>query len=1703
MSKQGSSFPGASGLFSQEATGGFASASLISSRKLKVTLLSSEWGSTKGGLSTLNRELAIQLAKNDNVEVSMYLPLCSEEDERAAAEFRVHLLKAKKKPGYDPIDWLASVPKDHHLDVVIGHGIRLGRQVLTIKELCPGCKWIQVVHTDPEELAMFKDYADPTVKGAKKHQAEVELCELADHVVAVGPKLTEAFACYLRSCGKDQDVINLTPGIFSEFTNINQAAEERETFRVLVFGRGDSDDFLVKGYDIAAHAVAMLKDEECSFKLVFVGAPDGEGDKVKERFLEEGILPSQLVVRSAKERDELAKQFYEADLVMMPSRTEAFGLAALEALSAGLPVLVSHNSGIGKALKKVPTGSYCVVNSEKPKKWAKAIRTICSKERKVRLREAIFLRQGYAETYQWEGQCNTLVEKMLEMIKETSTAPDQSVAAVNLGEQGPSSVSESVPYPDATTIQHIVGDAVSSGRENVIQGERPRTHPFTTTEGRGGLNASISEILRERQSSEKQGKRPSRVHLSASPTDKKQRRDADTFRVFNDNSVVVKLLRAEYNRRAQFNPLLWNDAVKLPLENVYTRLKIVSRWRPGSDTDDVNPCDIFGVLKKGDDPMILIEGSPGIGKTTFCLKLAYDWANQSSSAASFPEFELVLLLKCRDIDGELTEAITEQLFPKDMSKHAGEELLRFMEDIPNQEKVLVILDGLDELPEKSRHHVDLFLRRRILSFCYVLTTTRQEKGIEARKQFAFDILLKIEGFTEGDSFEYIRRHFKNVGPGQSSKGEKLIEEIKDNKLLRDLQKNPLHLLLLCVVYQDHEGKLPSSRTNLYQVIVVSLLRRYCARHIVKASKKDMDLEKQFKRDIRCLGELAWNCLLNDRHSFFEEELEELERRNDKLVVRELGFVYKEESLKVLKPQHEYCFLHKSFQEYLAASYVAHKLRRKKFNVFEHLDFDAVVKKFPQVFVFVCGILREAASILFEQIGEKLKSDWDWLKCSQGAANFFIQSWSESGDAEGMANTLCSFMPFPRFADLPGPKVDENEDWEEIHDWTLPRVLSFCGQFSKLEAPDKIRLGAVFFPPPLVRSSVVRDLASLPKLKFLDFYDCFLNVESAHELFQRLPEFASLTELALPDVPEMTDWGIVTKALTTSTTLETVGCVLLGERGEDWARVLDAGLCADTPLSSVNLRICGPMSETGLQALGNLFLNKSLSNVFVIVKGDMSHSLAVTLSRALAGQTVVKSLELRVNGKLSFCCANLIEQGIIKNNTISNFLLCLHGELPDNWPTIVENLNAQLAEKSTVTFEIYPSNLNLVSATQLTDVRPCVINYGLFEQESVTLNVWGELTVDGAEALYNVLPCTCVCHLKLNIHGKLTDDFLHCTARHVDKQKPLCPITINTWGQLTDDGQALLEELELDKNPAVTLNVREMHVPSDESCDNKTVSIDNPASLIALFEEAKNTGKENLRVTINVQSGDSTCDDNGDSTGLSWNDSLLLGLPRNCSLNSLTLTINNFSPRSSELSFTLISFLESCTSLKTLNLTLNEYNRKWANTYASRLREGLGRNSSLSSLILTLNIFARQGSPPMKSFGFGCHSISDDDVVPNISINSFTLTINNFTSGVNLGLSSGALWSNYKSLHTLNVTLNNSDERSVYSLLALFYAAMKVNSLRTLRLKINVCTFRSALYQKYDFSRLVVESPSLEFIELTICHYGDVGSWLETVKWKKQ
>ena len=380
---------------------------MASPSKIKVVLLASEWGSKRGGLSTFNRELAIELAKHPEVQVSVFLPRCDHEEQNAARSKNVTLVQATRRPGFDDeTQWLSFPPNDLQIDFVIGHGVVLGRHAQFIRE-SRQCKWIQFVHTNPEELGMFKDYPAALSKGEKKHRDEVDLCVMADFVVAVGPKLAEAYQYYLRFCEKDQKVFVFTPGIFSELLNVPQSQRDGNKCQVLAFGRGDPEDFSLKGFDIAAKAVARLDDAH----LIFVGAKQQE--EVASRLKECNIPPSRLRVRTFIElRERLKQQFSEVDLAIMPSRTEGFGLVALEAMSAGLPVLVSANSGFGEAMKEVDFGSPCVIDSEDPEVWSAEIKKLWKKKRDQRLRESKAVRNSYATKYTWKEQCNDLVEKM-------------------------------------------------------------------------------------------------------------------------------------------------------------------------------------------------------------------------------------------------------------------------------------------------------------------------------------------------------------------------------------------------------------------------------------------------------------------------------------------------------------------------------------------------------------------------------------------------------------------------------------------------------------------------------------------------------------------------------------------------------------------------------------------------------------------------------------------------------------------------------------------------------------------------------------------------------------------------------------------------------------------------------------------------------------------------------------------------------------------------------------------------------------------------------------------------------------------------------------------------------------------------------------------------------------------------------------------
>ncbi|XP_015748052.1 PREDICTED: uncharacterized protein LOC107327825 [Acropora digitifera] len=424
------------------------------SQTLNITLLGSEWKSSKGGLSTLNRELAIYLSRIQNVRVSLFVPegTCTSDDKREAGRLGINILEATKCVGLDPLVWLSNPPQGHRMDVIIGHGVKLGCQVQLVKRNVQfrNCKWVHVVHTAPEEISKFKDYDSPISKGEKKHWDEVELCRCADLIVTVGPKLREIYDSYLQSFKIiDEDVFELIPGLFDrEFEGLRLRANvEKNRFEVLLCGRGDEEDFELKGYKIAVKALADLRQNKGKhYFLRFVGAPAEKQDEVREKLLNCGIAPVDkdlLTVRKFVESREGMKDLLsEIDMVIMPSKSEGFGLVAVEALSAGLPILVGRNSGFAKAIETIPLGEYFIVDSEDPAKWAEAIERVRARHMLI-LQEIELLKEQYSKKYCWKRQCEELVDILREMVcGVTSTA--QVAAADDWTEKQPRTITESV-----------------------------------------------------------------------------------------------------------------------------------------------------------------------------------------------------------------------------------------------------------------------------------------------------------------------------------------------------------------------------------------------------------------------------------------------------------------------------------------------------------------------------------------------------------------------------------------------------------------------------------------------------------------------------------------------------------------------------------------------------------------------------------------------------------------------------------------------------------------------------------------------------------------------------------------------------------------------------------------------------------------------------------------------------------------------------------------------------------------------------------------------------------------------------------------------------------------------------------------------------------------------------------------------------------
>ncbi|XP_015748415.1 PREDICTED: protein NLRC3-like [Acropora digitifera] len=605
----------------------------------------------------------------------------------------------------------------------------------------------------------------------------------------------------------------------------------------------------------------------------------------------------------------------------MPSRTEGFGLTGLEALSAGLPVLVSKNSGFGKALGSVPCGSLFVIGHEDPTAWAAAIECIWNKDRKSRLDEVNTLRDSYAKRYSWSEQCKHLKEKIVELVDGTSSELE------------------------------ITAQAVEARKRKDFS---PRVAPETKG---GRIEKNESEQAAARASCP---------------------------------SHVIEGIRQVYRKcEGVIVPVPWCERFSFQIENIFTRLRIVAKekTRGIATTKEVtNMTGIFTPHECCEQPLIvLIEGEPGMGKTTYCQKLVFDWASKQCREwdESFPRIDVLLFLRCRGIKSTIWDAIEDQILPDEIKPEEKEMFFQFLRENPS--KVLLVLDGLDEAdPQKLEMYLKL-IQNKQLPGCYIVLTSRHEAGSKVKPYT--DTLLEIVGFISDDAKCFIRKYFQHA----EHLAEKLISEVyapfyfpfdEDEKeytharnywyaleneyTYRALLKNPLNTLLLCVIFEDLEGTLPTNRTQLYVEIVLLILRRYESKNGL--SNRGKDLLLVYKKELMMLGEIALDSL-RKQELYFDEHKGDIKES----LLMKFGFLSIQSGGSKRAPCDRYGFFHKSFQEFFAGYFLAFSAIDNVTNSHSVLTDERYVKELSHVLKFMSGILAQRSEETAVSIVESIAS----------------------------------------------------------------------------------------------------------------------------------------------------------------------------------------------------------------------------------------------------------------------------------------------------------------------------------------------------------------------------------------------------------------------------------------------------------------------------------------------------------------------------------------------------------------------------------------------------------------------------------------------------------------------------------------------------------------------------------------------------------
>ena len=331
------------------------------------------------------------------------------------------------------------------------------------------------------------------------------------------------------------------------------------------------------------------------------------------------------------------------------------------------------------------------------------------------------------------------------------------------------------------------------------------------------------------------------------------------------------------------------------------------RGKLDSIMDVSEKIDIQDVLKHNDDnrPIkVVVDGPPGVGKTTLCHKLCNMWAKDELKKCSFDHVFLLLLR-----DERVTS--TQNIYDLVSLFHCSKKLCKTVSDHimeTNGKDTLLIFDGWDEFEGRNKDGsfiLDIIRGKHPLR-CNIMVTSRTYASANLLEIQNVNRHIEILGFEKSEIISYIKKELTE------EKSEQLIKKLETREDVLSMCYIPFVCSMLVRIYHKFDYTLPNTLTELYRKFIIYAMKRSMNRP--GFNPRRIESLDNLQEDQKAFDELCYCAYVNLQKgstNFTEDQIQSSKCKHFGLM-----------NFYTIADTTLYQFIHLTIQEFLAAWWIS-------------------------------------------------------------------------------------------------------------------------------------------------------------------------------------------------------------------------------------------------------------------------------------------------------------------------------------------------------------------------------------------------------------------------------------------------------------------------------------------------------------------------------------------------------------------------------------------------------------------------------------------------------------------------------------------------------------------------------------------------------------------------------------------------------------